>query len=551
MATKTKKDPEPQPVPDQPQAPAYNPAHRSRQDGRGATRGSRRAARRAPGRLRLPDPREPMTLARVEYATAQATFVTPRGRLVDFAYRLDTSDWNTISSVMQPHDEYGLAGIRASGLALDVGAHIGAVTIALAMDNPELHVIAVEAIGENATLARENVERNGLGDRVNVMHLAAAAPDIESTSVMWRGQGSENAEHHAFIGNSDPRLRQPGTAHETETDRLRVARDAPGTRLLLGSSRSTARAASGASSLIPPSPGFVERIVGEWHPTGGHVQRDIRDVLADTHDVTFTGPVGGPGGFVARATRPVDEHRPPARPLDRGARPAQALVGPGLRRVQHRRLHRPGAPPRRQAPGAARGAVPPRAQSGGGCARHGGQPRRRQAPHPRPHPRLGGRRDRPPLRAHLDRARVGPAAREAGDLADRRPERRVQRAAHGAAPSAGVGDRPLLAQGAEHPGLRRGRCPDPLLQGPGRLGRLDRRVAGRRELHPRPRPARAVHEPPLLGAGHPRLPRMAFGPGSEAIGGPGGLPTTRCGPPCAGLGPTSTPAPSPPATPSA
>jgi hypothetical protein len=26
MATKTKKDPEPQPVPDQPQAPAYNPA---------------------------------------------------------------------------------------------------------------------------------------------------------------------------------------------------------------------------------------------------------------------------------------------------------------------------------------------------------------------------------------------------------------------------------------------------------------------------------------------------------------------------------------------
>jgi FkbM family methyltransferase len=217
--------------------------------------------------------------------------VTPRGRLVDFAYRLDTSDWNTISSVMQPHDEYGLAGVRASGLALDVGAHIGAVTIALAMDNPELHVIAVEAIGENATLARENVERNGLGDRVNVMHLAAAAPDIESTSVMWRGQGSESAEHHAFIGNSTLVYDNLATPHEIEIDRLRVARDAAGTRLLLESSRSTARAASGASSLIRPSPAWIGSSASGTRPAATSAN--------ETHLVSFTGPYAGPGGFVA------------------------------------------------------------------------------------------------------------------------------------------------------------------------------------------------------------------------------------------------------------
>jgi FkbM family methyltransferase len=238
-----------------------------------------------------------MTLARVEYATAQATFVTPRGRLVDFAYRLDTSDWNTISSVMQPHDEYGLAGVRASGLALDVGAHIGAVTIALAMDNPELHVIAVEAIGENATLARENVERNGLGDRVNVMHLAAAAPDIESTSVMWRGQGSESAEHHAFIGNSTLVYDNLATAHESET----VGCVSLGMLLGPGSCSILKIDCEGCEwgFLSDPAIARVERIVGEWHPTGGHVQHDIRDALADTHDVTFSGPVEGPGGFVA------------------------------------------------------------------------------------------------------------------------------------------------------------------------------------------------------------------------------------------------------------
>jgi FkbM family methyltransferase len=238
-----------------------------------------------------------VTLARVEYRTAEATFLTPRGQLASFRYRLDTSDWNTISSVMQPHDEYGLAGIRASGLALDVGAHIGAVTIALAMDNPELHVIAVEAIGENADLAEENVARNGLSERVQIVHAAAAAKGVPSTTVMWRGQGSENAEHHAFIGNSSLVYDHMDIPHETETIGCISAAsffpDEPIALLKID--------CEGCEwgFLDDPAIKRVERIVGEWHPVNGKTRRDLEVLLAATHLVTFSGPEAGPGGFVA------------------------------------------------------------------------------------------------------------------------------------------------------------------------------------------------------------------------------------------------------------
>ncbi len=55
---------------------------------------------------------------------------------------------------------------EASGLALDVGAGVGAVGLALALFSPLARVGLVEIDPRACELARENIAANGLGDRV-------------------------------------------------------------------------------------------------------------------------------------------------------------------------------------------------------------------------------------------------------------------------------------------------------------------------------------------------------------------------------------------------
>lgn len=133
------------------------------------------------------------------YTVTHGTFRTPRGRSVTMAYREDSSDYNTLRSCLD-EDEYRLRELTLTGTALDIGAHIGGATIALALDNPELRVVAVEAVPPNVDLLRENVERNGVADRVEIIH--AAAGKGRTATIRWAFAGNESADHHAFIGNS-------------------------------------------------------------------------------------------------------------------------------------------------------------------------------------------------------------------------------------------------------------------------------------------------------------------------------------------------------------
>ena len=133
------------------------------------------------------------------YTVTHGTFRTPRGRSVELSYREDTNDYNVLRSCLD-EDEYRLQDIALSGTALDIGAHIGGVTIALATDNPDLRIVAVEAVSPNVDLLRENVERNGLSERVTILH--AAAGKGATATVRWAFEGNEVADHHAFIGNA-------------------------------------------------------------------------------------------------------------------------------------------------------------------------------------------------------------------------------------------------------------------------------------------------------------------------------------------------------------
>ena len=132
------------------------------------------------------------------YTVTQGTFRTPKGRSVTLAYREDTNDYNTLRSCLD-EDEYRLAELDLTGTALDIGAHIGGVTIALLLDNPALKVVAVEALPHNDVLLRGNLQRNGVSDRVTVLCLAAG--DGQTTTIRWNFTGGVG-QHHAFIGNA-------------------------------------------------------------------------------------------------------------------------------------------------------------------------------------------------------------------------------------------------------------------------------------------------------------------------------------------------------------
>jgi FkbM family methyltransferase len=106
---------------------------------------------------------------------------SPKGNDVELLYREDTSDLGTIGATWRLwdklEDEYGLANLPddLSGTAIDIGAHIGSVALALAIDNPMLLVIAVEPVAENCEVIAASIQATGL--RNVIVHEAALGTD--------------------------------------------------------------------------------------------------------------------------------------------------------------------------------------------------------------------------------------------------------------------------------------------------------------------------------------------------------------------------------------
>lgn len=228
------------------------------------------------------------------------SFSTPRGRPVVMHLRIGTNDHNTLYSCLT-EDEYGLKDLHLSGWALDVGAYIGGVTVALAVDNPDLRVLAVEPVPDNVSLLMDNLLENGCTDRVPVVEGAAGPPGESRLTVHYGYRGEEHLEHHAYVGNTTLADEYGG---EAEHDTLDVP--AYGLGFLLDQYGIDELAllkidCEGGEWAFLADPAIVraQRIVGEWHPTKGHVLGDMLALLDATHEVVFTGPQSGPGGFSA------------------------------------------------------------------------------------------------------------------------------------------------------------------------------------------------------------------------------------------------------------
>lgn len=201
---------------------------------------------------------------------------SPRGVTVTLHSRENTSDLSTIGSTFRLWDklvdEYGLADIYSDGLLVDVGAHIGAVSIAFLLDNPKAQAVAVEPIPENVDMLRLNAESAGVKDRLTIYDRAIGSPTVHY-----------GYDDHRFIGNiggstANTAIQVPSISLSTialthgPIDILKV--DCEGCEW---------------SAFADPIVTRVRLIIGEYHQ-GGPAGLSV---LRDTHDVTSdTGPTG-------------------------------------------------------------------------------------------------------------------------------------------------------------------------------------------------------------------------------------------------------------------
>lgn len=211
--------------------------------------------------------------------------MTSGGHVARFAVREDTNDSALVRGIIggseYPFDR--LANL--TGWALDIGAHIGIVTVALALDNPTLHIVAVEALAENCEMLRRNLRINRIEDRVEVVE--AAAGNDGPTEILYGyesvpGEPDGYVRASRFIGNiysARPEMvvrsrtvrgMSLGTildSHEIHTASL-VKIDIEGAEWAL---------------LEDPSVRRVDRFIGEWHGDPG--LPGLRRLLR-THTVT-------------------------------------------------------------------------------------------------------------------------------------------------------------------------------------------------------------------------------------------------------------------------
>ena len=218
---------------------------------------------------------------------------TPHGHPARFNCRTGTSDLATVGASNNLWgnlvDEYAIPE-GLTGWALDVGAHIGSVTVPLLLDNPELRVVAIEAVPPNVDLLRENLALNGVADRCTI--LAGAAWSGNGTiDVEYGYTGSELAETHAFIGSITPWLDAPGEK-QSATVPVYSLKDA--LALTDGEFVWAKSDCEGCEHrwFTGPLLKHIGVIVGEWHHRDGSPESFAKR-LGKTHTVTWSEGIGG------------------------------------------------------------------------------------------------------------------------------------------------------------------------------------------------------------------------------------------------------------------
>ena len=218
---------------------------------------------------------------------------SPRGKPAIINYREDTSDLSVIGGTWRIWDviadEYGLGSLPdLTGVAVDIGAHVGSVALALLADHPTLHVIAVDPLAENLAVIAATAEGNGWTDRLTLV--CAAIAKGRSATVNYGYDGSDYLRDNRFIG---------GISASTDATQTVIVPTTTLSKLVPGPIAFLKTDCEGCEwdLLADRAIKRTQRIVGEGHD-GGWLDK-VHALLDATHDVTVLDDRGGPGTFAA------------------------------------------------------------------------------------------------------------------------------------------------------------------------------------------------------------------------------------------------------------
>lgn len=226
------------------------------------------------------------------------TWITPHGNPITILTRDDTADAALVDGLLNG-DEYRLKDIgQLEGICLDIGAHIGTISLACLADFPFTTWIAVEPIPENADLIRRSGDSWLRQSRLLVVEAAAVGPaDPEVVEVSYdytSHAGTEDSYVHQnrYVGGMW-REGYEGKRLEVPTVTLRdlAARYAPNGITLLKIDAEGAEYAFLSDGLE-----LVAGVIGEWHDGG---PERITRLLEDTHILEVLEDHGGTGIFRA------------------------------------------------------------------------------------------------------------------------------------------------------------------------------------------------------------------------------------------------------------
>jgi len=216
---------------------------------------------------------------------------TPGGRAFSATQRPGTND-GAVMQALLGDDEYRLASLYPiTGWVLDIGAHVGTVGLAIALDNPDARVVMVEPLPSNLDSIAANIELAGVGDRVTVEPAAATDTRHKTVDVTYNYASVEGVDQGyldqcRYVGNIFRQMPEgplvvsesvtvPGISLQRLLTKYKIDRvellkiDCEGCEWQFLRSKAIAR---------------VDRIVGEYHDALTFA--DLEAILSPTHVVT-------------------------------------------------------------------------------------------------------------------------------------------------------------------------------------------------------------------------------------------------------------------------